>query len=357
MAIIRNTLFITYCLLLGLPCFGRYSIKGKVNMQGQWQHQVYLATIDKLDTYYSDDAKYIINVAPIDLEGNFEITGDNLPNFPQFYRLYVVKEEHSEFNACLFIGGEEHNFLHLILNNNSEVIIQPDTSAYAPFGDYTIKGDQENVLMQQLGRLVYPSHVFYEMRFPSELKFARDKTNRDLFQFADTCSNTLISLAAILNTDFDEYFDTRQEQYQAFGEELQLRMPNHPYTKDYFRKLRYYSDDGSVQNHGWWLWLIGILGFGALGFLVYQNHQLRQQILLLKEQPPPISSYNFTNQEQKILTLIEVGKTNKEIAGELFIEVSTVKSHINKLYTKLDVKNRKSAIAKAKSLKTTNNIP
>lgn len=322
-------------------------------MQGQWQHQIYLATIDKLDTYYSDEAKYIINVAPIDLEGNFEISGDNLPSLPQFYRLYVVKEEHSEFNACLFIGGEEHNFLHLILNNNSNVTIHPDTTAYAPFGDYQISGDQENILMQQLGQLVYPSYVFYEMRFPSELKFARDKTNRDLFHFADSCSNTLVSLAAILNTDFDEYFDTQQEQYQAFGEELIQHLPKHPYTKDYFRKLRYYGDDGATESGFWWLWGIGILGIGLIGFLLYQNYVLRQQILQATKQPiTTIDAYNFTNQEQKILSFIEKGKTNKEIASELFIEVSTVKSHINKLYAKLEVNNRKAAIVKAKKLKS-----
>ena len=78
------------------------------------------------------------------------MTGDNLPETPQFYRLYLVKEEHSEFNACLFIGGEEHNFLHLLLDNHSELTIYPDTTAYAPFGNYQIIGDTENQLMQKL---------------------------------------------------------------------------------------------------------------------------------------------------------------------------------------------------------------
>jgi len=135
-------------MVYAMPCVASYTIKGKVNLHGQWQHQIYLATVDKLDTYYSDDAKYIINVASIDLEGNFELTGNNLPETPQFYRLYLVKEEHSEFNACLFIGGEEHNFLHLLLDNHSELTIYPDTTAYAPFGNYRIIGDTENQLMQ-----------------------------------------------------------------------------------------------------------------------------------------------------------------------------------------------------------------
>lgn len=355
MPIIRITLLFALWLFT-LPSWASYTIKGKVNMRGEWQHQIYLATIDRLDTYYSDDAKYIINVAPIDLEGNFEITGDNLPNSSQFYRLYLVKEAHSEFNACLFIGGEEHNFLHLILDNSSEVTILPDTTAYAPFGDYSVKGNAENRKMQQLGQLIYPSYVFYEMRFPSELKFARDKSNRDLFQFADTCSNTLVSLAAIINTDFDAYFDTQQDQYQSFGQELLEKLPNHPYTKDYFRKLRYYEDDGTFQNHSWWYWTTGLLTLGIL-FLLYQNMHFRRQLNRLSNQPKKKEVYHFTNQELKILSLIEAGKTNKEIASELFIEVSTVKSHINKLYAKLNVSNRKAAILKAKSIKTLRNLP
>jgi len=351
----RNIQFLLLFLGFSFPCLASYTIKGKVNMKGQWQHQIYLATIDKLDTYYSDDAKYIINVAPIDLEGNFEIKGDNLPDIPQFYRLYLVKEAHSEFNACLFIGGEEHNFLHLLLDNESEVVIHPDTTAYAPFGNYQIAGDSENRGMQQLGQLVYPSYVFYEMRFPSELRFARDKSNRDLFHFADTCSSTLVSLAAILNTDFDEYFDTQQEQYQAFGEELKAKLPNHPYTKDYFRKLRYYGDDGIVESSSWWKWATLVLSMGVL-FLGFQNFRLRRLI-----SSPPLEKkeeeYNFTNQELKILSLIEAGKSNKEIATDLFIEVSTVKSHINKLYAKMKVSNRKAAITKAKNLNLLVNLP
>jgi len=185
------------------------------------------------------------------------------------------------------------------------------------------------------------------MRFPSELKFAKDKSNRDLFQFADTCSNTLVSLAAILNTDFESYFDTQQEQYQNFGGKLQQELPEHPYTKDYFRKLRYYADDGTAPSTSWWAWVSLLLSIGLL-FMIYQNVQLRNQ--LIHQLTSSQEEYHFTSQEQKILSMIETGKTNKEIANELFIEVSTVKSHINKLYAKLKVSNRKAAIAKAKRI-------
>jgi DNA-binding CsgD family transcriptional regulator len=51
----------------------------------------------------------------------------------------------------------------------------------------------------------------------------------------------------------------------------------------------------------------------------------------------------LTNKELQILKLIIEGKSNKEIAELNFVEMSTIKTHINNLYTKLSVKNRKEA--------------
>ena len=48
----------------------------------------------------------------------------------------------------------------------------------------------------------------------------------------------------------------------------------------------------------------------------------------------------LTQQEQKVLDLILENKTNKEIAQEIFVSVSTVKTHINNLYKKLNVTSR-----------------
>lgn len=48
----------------------------------------------------------------------------------------------------------------------------------------------------------------------------------------------------------------------------------------------------------------------------------------------------LTHRELQILQLIVDGKTNKEIAAVHFVEVSTVKTHVNNIYTKLAVTNR-----------------
>ena len=49
----------------------------------------------------------------------------------------------------------------------------------------------------------------------------------------------------------------------------------------------------------------------------------------------------LTTRQKEVYEQILSGKSNKEIMAELFIEQSTLKTHINQLYKKLNVKNRK----------------
>lgn len=56
----------------------------------------------------------------------------------------------------------------------------------------------------------------------------------------------------------------------------------------------------------------------------------------------------LTRREQDIMAAIERGLSNKEIAGELKIEVSTVKNHVHNILDKLHLQNRRSAARYAK---------
>jgi len=49
----------------------------------------------------------------------------------------------------------------------------------------------------------------------------------------------------------------------------------------------------------------------------------------------------LTERQREVYDLIISGKTNKEIMTELFIEQSTLKSHINQIYRKLEIKSRR----------------
>ncbi len=62
--------------------------------------------------------------------------------------------------------------------------------------------------------------------------------------------------------------------------------------------------------------------------------------------------FNISERETEIIDALVVGKTNKEIAAELYISINTVKTHIKNIYRKLDVKNRIQLIHKIKVTET-----
>ena len=64
-----------------------------------------------------------------------------------------------------------------------------------------------------------------------------------------------------------------------------------------------------------------------------------------------VSELKLSKRELEILGLLAQGHSNQEIAAKLFISLSTVKTHIQNLFEKLDVKRRIQAVEKAKRLK------
>ena len=53
----------------------------------------------------------------------------------------------------------------------------------------------------------------------------------------------------------------------------------------------------------------------------------------------------LTSQEQKILMLVAEGKTNKEIAAEVFLSDKTVKNYVSSILSKLNLQRRAQAAA------------
>ncbi|MCQ4206272.1 response regulator [Streptomyces longispororuber] len=54
--------------------------------------------------------------------------------------------------------------------------------------------------------------------------------------------------------------------------------------------------------------------------------------------PRPVEG--ITEREREVLTLVGLGRSNQEIAEELFISVATTKSHVARLFTKLGARDR-----------------
>ena len=109
----------------------------------------------------------------------------------------------------------------------------------------------------------------------------------------------------------------------------------------------------------------GAIKAGAIGYLLKTTEadELREAIRaaaagqvrlapeaaarLMREVRAPASpealTEPLTERETEVLKLIARGKANKQIARELFVAMSTVKTHVNNLYRKLNVSSRTQA--------------
>jgi DNA-binding NarL/FixJ family response regulator len=65
---------------------------------------------------------------------------------------------------------------------------------------------------------------------------------------------------------------------------------------------------------------------------------------------------HLTHREQEIIESIEKGLSNKEIASQLHIEVSTVKNHVHNILDKLKLQDRRSAVRYVKEHGFTANL-
>lgn len=86
----------------------------------------------------------------------------------------------------------------------------------------------------------------------------------------------------------------------------------------------------------------------ALYNFAQMQAQHKPQLLLHnvnKKIPTPLSDREFS-----VLCAIYDGKTNQQMADDLFVSVNTIKTHISNIYLKLDVVSRTAAIAKVRTL-------
>jgi NarL family two-component system response regulator LiaR len=63
-----------------------------------------------------------------------------------------------------------------------------------------------------------------------------------------------------------------------------------------------------------------------------------------------VSQLELSKRELEVLDLMAQGHSNQEIAAKLFVSLSTVKTHNQNLFEKLDVKRRTQAVEKARRL-------
>ena len=68
-------------------------------------------------------------------------------------------------------------------------------------------------------------------------------------------------------------------------------------------------------------------------------------------QPPPLDVEELSPGELKVLRYLPTNLSRPEIAGELSVSVNTVSTHVRSIYAKLQVRDRSSAVQRARELR------
>jgi DNA-binding CsgD family transcriptional regulator len=92
------------------------------------------------------------------------------------------------------------------------------------------------------------------------------------------------------------------------------------------------------------------IGFTLLGLWVGHALTARRPAGRFERNTAAIASLGLSPRECEILELLASGKSNREMADALNISPNTVKTHIARIYEKLEVQRRVQAIEKARFL-------
>ena len=319
-----NAILVLLISLVNLDLKSQSIISGQLIIDTTiWRPIAYLSLISDFDKLNTMSIEMIVDKTEIDPNGRFQFRTEYLPKEDNLFRIHIVRR--SDPPASLLIGGKDENYIFVIANNRSQIAIT-DSSDKELIKDALIKGYYPNIIIRQIDEIAnYLDSTTFDGS-PVKIELIKSAISEKLRAIADTCSNALVSLYALNKSNYEKNYYTNQQFYRNFFSKWKKDKSTYFVA---FRKKVPSTSDLKTRL----IILIGALTFTA-GFLIclvgFKLFKKNKNLL-----------HNLSVQERKIFALILEGKSNKEISEILIIGLSTVKSHLNSIYSKLDLNSRK----------------
>jgi DNA-binding CsgD family transcriptional regulator len=291
--------------------------------------EVYLDILDEWDDFHMISDQMPVRRAPVDSNGFFQMEGTGLPAGKGFYRLRFALRGTPPISMDF---GQRH-FIHFLAQGN-------DTLRF------------EGLSVADPGLV----HAIINKRALQLDELAKEETHAEserLLTLIDERRRVLLS-NALPNTPTEValfLLGSWPGDGPPVGEltALEAKLEKSPLRPGYLISLRERIGAVSVgplrARKKLLSWLLGASILGNLIFLFFWWRGRRSKGSSFEEQSnKALSIALLTAKEQEVLQLISTGRSNKEIAGELFISMATVKSHINSIYKKTGAGNRKAII-------------
>lgn len=325
-------------------------IKGTVQLQEDWQPIVFLASLNAPENLFVASPDFVIAKAFIQPDGSFSLQ-TVIPNDARFYRLYLMKGNNSsvEFNTSV-----HRNYQHLLLQQDSQVQFNAKVVDNTLIVNSFKVSDENSAILSFDKEMASRKQQLAGDITKAKRDFLTTDLNNFIRHFVDTTRHALVGLYALYHLDEkDTDFLRHSEFYFNFQKKLEEQYSHSYYSEEYeellksligFREM--VCEIPGVQPKWKDQLLIGegililILFFIVVGLWIKQKQNVQNRI----GKNVQLNLYEgLTTKQKEILKLLAEGKTNKEIAQDLFVELSTVKTHINNIYRQLNVTTRKEA--------------
>lgn len=299
------------------------AIHGRIGLDTtRWESAALLSVIPDFTQMHAISNEMIIRESKIGPDGHFIFDLAGLPDEDRLYRIHFRKK--GEPRASLIIGGRDENHVFLIANQNSEVEIQVRRSPNL-LGRVEFTGYAPNKALQEINRIA---------GFLDTLDYYGPAVNRDfvrqavydrLRSYADTCSHPLISLYALYHSRFESDYQANPAYYRKYLRKWKQE------DSEYFRAFRAQLPVKESPKI-----LLPLL----ISILLVSGVATGGYVYFRRKRPGKNPWQSLTVQERKIFSLLREGKTNKEVSEICGISLSTVKSHVNSIYSKLKLGSR-----------------
>ena len=317
-SILLLSLMFNPCIIFGQNKSSAH-ISGNISINDTWDSTIYLSLIPTYDDLYVMSNEMIIAKTVINSLGHFEFDIDFLPNGENLYRLHIIKK--GDTPATLIIGGKDENHLFLIVNRFSNIQMISNSS-YPPFKDVKYKNSRENNAFQKISNLVFFADSLASESTASKRMLIENQLQKDLLLIADTSNNFLVSLYAIYKSKFETNYSSNLNLFKSYIKKW--RNQDNLYFKTFSNQIPIKKETNIII----WVVLAFILTISGF-FLGKHGFKLNRNIKKL------------SIQERKVYELLQQGATNQEISNHFNIGLSTVKSHVSNIYSKLNIKSRK----------------
>ncbi|NAY92242.1 helix-turn-helix transcriptional regulator [Muricauda sp. JGD-17] len=324
--------------------FGQYRFTGEVAKSNSGK-SVYLSLVEDYRKASRIYLNQIIRKTKVDSLGFFQFEGDNLLDSDRIYRIHV--------DGCFegmdtdhFLGECQNSESILFIAHNQDTLHLPTSFENQPLCTIASTNLKASLLLEI--DALKEAMAFDFMDFPSEAnkKLNLNKWFSTLQQFGADTEEPLAELYIYdflsdrRNKTYRFYLQdvSKNPYYNELSDRLQSKYPNTSFTTQYEaeistdKQLASFSEPKSPD----WNWILGVLLFLSVGaniyFFISKRTKAAKKSTMLWSR--------LTPQEQKIVEHILEEKSNKEIAASLFVSHSTVKTHINNLYKKLEVSSR-----------------